>query len=132
VAFNVFVYVYVGPKALAFFALSLYSSMSVHPLGARWVQEHYFTDGGQQETFSYYGPLNRVMFNVGYHAEHHDFTGIPWNNLPRLRRIAAETYDGLDSHRSLARLLGDFLFNAKRSLYFRVLRDGKPGRGEAP
>ena len=47
-------------------------------MGARWIQEHYLTHG-EQETYSYYGPLNTVAFNVGFHNEHHDFPSVPWN-----------------------------------------------------
>src|SRR5207245_7373140 len=56
----------------------------------RWIQRHYMTAEGEQETFSYYGPLNRVAFNVGYHNEHHDFPSVPWNRLPEIRAIAPE------------------------------------------
>ena len=60
--------------------LSFVFSIGLHPVGARWIQEHYLI-APPQETYSYYGPLNKVAFNVGYHNEHHDFSFVPWNNL---------------------------------------------------
>ena len=44
-----------GPQALGYVALSFFFSIGLHPLGARWVQRHYMTGNGGQETFSYYG-----------------------------------------------------------------------------
>src|SRR5262249_20155285 len=52
-------------------------AIGLHPLGARWIQEHFAMAPGQ-ETYSYYGPLNKVSFNAGYHNEHHDLITIPW------------------------------------------------------
>ncbi|CAG8799102.1 12159_t:CDS:2, partial [Racocetra fulgida] len=46
---------------------------NLHPVAARYIQEHYTFDDGQ-ETYSYYGRLNKIFMNIGYHNEHHDFT----------------------------------------------------------
>jgi sphingolipid 4-desaturase/C4-monooxygenase len=125
VAFDVLVWAVLGPKALAYFALSLFFSIGLHPLGARWIQRHYLTAEGEQETFSYYGALNRVAFNVGYHNEHHDFPSVAWNRLPRIRALAPEMYESLSSHRSWARLLWRFLFDRDLTLFSRVVRQDR-------
>ena len=122
VAFDVLVWVVLGPKALVYFALSLFFSIGLHPLGARWIQRHFLTAAGEQETFSYYGPLNRFAFNVGYHNEHHDFPSVAWNRLPRIRAIAPELYASLASHTSWARLLWRFLSDRELSLFSRMVR----------
>jgi len=126
-SFDVAVFVVLGPKALVYFVLSLFFGIGLHPLGARWVQRHYLVDGGTQETFSYYGPLNRLAFNVGYHNEHHDFPSVPWNNLRKLRRMAPEAYDGLAHHSSWTKLLFRFLFDRDISLYSRIVRSDRGG-----
>lgn len=110
-----------GPKAIVYLLLSFFFSVGLHPLGARWVQEHYLTHG-EQETYSYYGVLNAVAFNVGYHNEHHDFPSIPWNKLPKIKQMAPDYYDTLASHRSWTRLFFRFLFDREISLFSRVVR----------
>ena len=82
-----------GPTALAYLVISLVFSIGPHPLGARWIQEHYLTWDDDQETSSYYGPANRIALNVGYHNEHHDFPFVPWTRLPRVNAIGAAWYD---------------------------------------
>jgi sphingolipid delta-4 desaturase len=110
-----------GGKAIAFLLLSFFFSVGLHPLGARWVQEHYLTHG-EQETYSYYGVLNTVAFNVGYHNEHHDFPSIPWNKLPQIKKMAPAYYDSLASHKSWTKLFFRFLFDREISLFSRVIR----------
>lgn len=122
VAFDALVWVVLGPKALVYLVLSLFFSIGLHPLGARWIQRHYLTATGGQETFSYYGPLNLLAFNVGHHNEHHDFPSVPWNRLPRIRALAPEVYASLASHTSWARLLWRFLFDRELTLFSRVVR----------
>jgi sphingolipid delta-4 desaturase len=130
--FDVAVYFVLGPKALVYLALSLFFSIGLHPLGARWIQRHYLTSG-EQETSSYYGFLNAVTFNVGYHNEHHDFPSVPWNHLPRIHATAPEVYQNLAAHRSWTRLLFRFLFDPTLSLYSRVVRGDRNGVAlEAP
>lgn len=125
VAFDVAIVVFFGPKALLFMLFSFFFSVGLHPLGARWIQEHYLTLDPIQETYSYYGPLNTVAFNVGYHNEHHDFPSIPWNKLPQIKSKAPAFYDTLLSHASWTKLFFKFIFDPKLSLYSRVLRKEK-------
>jgi sphingolipid delta-4 desaturase len=125
---NLAVYVLWGPKAFAYLALALFFSIGLHPLGARWIQRHYLMGDGEQETFSYYGKLNLLTFNVGYHNEHHDFPSVPWNRLPRIRAIAPEAYADLTAHTSWTRLLFRFLFDPDITLYSRMTREHAAGQ----
>lgn len=125
-AFDLFILLLIGPKALLYLILSLFFSIGLHPLGARWIQEHYVVSP-PQETYSYYGPLNWLAFNVGYHNEHHDISSIPWNRLPGIRKAAPEYYDTLIYHKSWTKLLFQFLFDPKISLFSRVERGDRGG-----
>ncbi len=124
IAFIFLVTVFLGPKAIFFLLFSFFFSVGLHPLGARWIQEHYLTHGNQ-ETYSYYGPLNNVAFNVGYHNEHHDFPSIPWNRLPKIREGAPTFYNTLFYHTSWTKLFFRFLFDKEISLYSRVIRNDR-------
>lgn len=128
ILFDVFIYYTCGWVGLLYLACSFFFSIGLHPLGGRWIQEHYTTDG-KQETFSYYGPLNLIAMNVGYHNEHHDFPAVPWNNLPKVRAMAPEFYDNLHYHTSWFKLWLTFLFDKRYSLYSRVerVKEGKVG-----
>lgn len=116
VAFDLFVLWAFGPNALLYLFLSFWFSVGgLHPLSARWIQEH-FAFGPDQGTFDYYGPLNTLALNIGYHNEHHDFHEIPWSRLPQLRAMAPEFYDTLQHHRSWVALLATFVFDPAYSL----------------
>ena len=107
---------------VAYLFLSTIFSLGVHPVGARWVQEHFvFREG--QETYSYYGPLNKLSFNMGYHNEHHDFPHVPWSRLPAVRAAAPEFYDQLYYHRSWTKLLFHILFSRQFRLHNRIVRE---------
>ena len=98
-----------------------FSVGGLHPLSARWLQEH-FAFGPDQGTFDYYGPLNTLALNIGYHNEHHDFPDVPWSRLPQLKAMAPEFYDDLKTHKSLSGLLLNFIFDPQFTLYTRVDR----------
>jgi sphingolipid delta-4 desaturase len=121
IVFDIAIFYFCGWPGLFYLLCSFFFSIGLHPVGARWVQEHYTLDL-EQETFSYYGPINRVALNVGYHNEHHDFPFIAWNRLPKLRALAPEFYDNLKSHTSWSRLLFQFLFDPRYTLFSRVER----------
>ncbi len=118
-----------GGTAVLYLTLSSIFAIGLHPVGARWIQEHYLTLPNQ-ETFSYYGPLNLVAFNVGYHNEHHDLMTVAWSRLPKVRAAAPEFYDSLHAHRSWTRLLFRFILDRRLSLYSRRVRI--PDRGAMP
>lgn len=108
----------------AYWIASGFFAGSLHPLAGHFLAEHYMFDGeSEQETFSYYGILNKVTFNGGYHVEHHDFPAIPWTKIDQVRKIAPEFYDHLKSVDSWAWLVVRFLFDPNVSSYSRVKRE---------
>lgn len=117
---------YFGWTAFLYLVFSLVFSIGFHPLGARWIQEHFLV-ASPQETYSYYGPMNIPSLNVGYHNEHHDFPSVPWNKLPLLKKTAPEFYDNLVYHKSWFKLWLKFLFDPKLTLYSRMVRTNRGG-----
>ncbi len=124
IVFDVAITYFCGWVGLLYLVCSFFFSIGLHPVGGRWIQEHYTFEGGQ-ETFSYYGPINIIALNVGYHNEHHDFPSIPWNNLPKLRAMAPEYYDNLKYHTSWAAIWWQFITDSRFSLFSRVERVGQ-------
>ncbi len=116
------VYIYfVGWMGVVYLLLCDFFAGSLHPMSGHFISEHYVFNEGQ-ETYSYYGPLNLLAFNVGYHNEHHDFPGVPGSRLPKLKKIASEYYDTLYVHRSWTMVLIKFIGKSSVSLYSRIKR----------
>lgn len=120
-AYNYAAWHFWGWKGLGFLFASSMFAIGLHPLGARWVAEHYSVKP-TQETYSYYGFFNTFMLNIGYHNEHHDLPSVPWQNLPELHRRAPEFYNSLWYHTSYVDLLYDFICNSAFTLHSRVVR----------
>ena len=128
-AFDALILHFWGLRALLYLPLGTIVASGLHPIAGHYLSEHYVFRAGQ-ETYSYYGPLNRLAFNVGYHNEHHDFPYIPGSRLPQLKQIAAEYYDPLLSHRSWTRTIWQYIMNPALGGFSRVKRvkSNSPGR----
>ncbi|XP_036108948.1 sphingolipid delta(4)-desaturase/C4-monooxygenase DES2 [Molossus molossus] len=110
-----------GLKPVVYLLAGSLLGLGLHPISGHFVAEHYMFLKGH-ETYSYYGPLNWITFNVGYHMEHHDFPSIPGCNLPLVRKIAPEYYDHLPQHHSWVKVLWDFVFEDSLGPYARMKR----------
>lgn len=120
-SFNALLFHFFGYKAMFYMLGGSLMAMGLHPVAGHFVSEHYMFCKGF-ETYSYYGCLNALTFNVGYHNEHHDFPAISGRFLPQVRKIAPEYYDSLPHHNSWVRVLYDFVFDPEIGPYARVKR----------
>jgi sphingolipid delta-4 desaturase len=127
-----------SPTALLYLLLSSFLAGSLHPLAGHFIAEHYVYepvtpsqrgagpdspgDVPIPETFSYYGPLNLLAYNVGLHNEHHDFPAVPWTRLPALHAIAREFYADLPRHSSWPYVMWRFIWDDQVGIQCRVKR----------
>jgi sphingolipid 4-desaturase/C4-monooxygenase len=110
-----------GGPALAYLALSTLFAFGLHPVAGHRLLEHHLWRP-DQETYSYYGPLNHLTWNAGHHLEHHDFPSIPGSRLPALRRAAPGFYPPLASHRSSVGLMWRFVLSGRMGHHARRVR----------
>ena len=121
---NFLIYHFFGGAALGYLIASTLLGLGLHPTAGHFVAEHYeFVTG--QETYSYYGPLNWVTWNVGYHNEHHDFPWVAGVNLPKVRALAPEFYDTLPHHDSWCGVIWNYITDDSVGPYSRVKRSAK-------
>lgn len=130
-AFDSLVVSFFGWTPFIYLLQSAFFAGSLHPCAAHFIAEHYMFGGIAQETWSYYGPLNILAYNVGYHNEHHDFPSVPWTRLPELRKIAPEYYDCLPRHTSWPMVTVQFILGTDSGLWARIKRKAKYERGFA-
>eukprot|EP00013_Stygamoeba_regulata_P023670 CAMPEP_0177645526 /NCGR_PEP_ID=MMETSP0447-20121125/9297_1 /TAXON_ID=0 /ORGANISM="Stygamoeba regulata, Strain BSH-02190019" /LENGTH=309 /DNA_ID=CAMNT_0019148017 /DNA_START=415 /DNA_END=1344 /DNA_ORIENTATION=+ len=104
--------------AFVYLAVSTWLSQGLHPSNARVVQRHVRKSGTPNDptdvnTHSYYGPVNAITLNVGYHREHHDFSRIPHSRLPALKALAGEKwYPSSLAHETRGpRAIAEFILN---------------------
>ena len=143
VAFDLVLVKYVGLNALVYLLSSSFLAGSLHPCAGHFIAEHYVFEKQPRnamnptelvaipETFSYYGLLNILTYNVGFHNEHHDFPAIPWTRLPVLHEIAKDFYQDLPHHKSWTWVILQFIWDRKVGLWCRVKRKDR-GRKARP
>jgi sphingolipid delta-4 desaturase len=121
IAWDALIFSLFGWKAIFYLVIGSVSALGPNPVGWRYFAEHFEYISGQ-DTYSYYGPFNIIMLNVGYHVEHHDFPNIPWRNLPKVKEMAPEFYDTLPDHNSYILIVWKYICDPKFGPWCRIGR----------
>mmetsp|Transcript_13501 Transcript_13501/g.18508 ORF Transcript_13501/g.18508 Transcript_13501/m.18508 type:complete len:343 (+) Transcript_13501:160-1188(+) len=122
IAYDATLYHFGGHKAIVYMIASTFLGGGMHPIAGHFISEHYtFSEG--QETFSYYGPLNWVVYNCGYHNEHHDFPRIPGSRLKQVYKLAPEFYENLAFHTSWSGCIWRYITDPNIGPFNRVRRN---------
>lgn len=119
-----------GWKALAYLILSTFVGGGMHPMAGHFISEHYIFSP-DQETYSYYGPLNLMTWSVGYHNEHHDFPRIPGSRLHKVKEIAPEYYESLMAYRSWSQVIYMYVMDRTVGPFSRMKRKVSKEAGAA-
>lgn len=124
---DILIMYFFGWRAVLYLVLSTLLGMGFHPVAGHFISEHYVFHPNQ-ETYSYYGSLNYICWNVGYHNEHHDFPRVPGWKLPQITAIAPEYYLPLKHYSSWTRVLYNYVFDPTIGPFNRVIRHSKSSR----
>ncbi|XP_042467516.1 sphingolipid delta(4)-desaturase DES1-like [Zingiber officinale] len=115
-----------GGRSIAYLILSTFVGGGMHPMAGHFISEHYVFNP-DQETYSYYGPLNLMTWSVGYHNEHHDFPRIPGNRLYKVKEMAPEYYDNLKSYKSWSQVIFMYIMDRTVGPFSRMKRKASKG-----
>jgi sphingolipid delta-4 desaturase len=121
ICFDSAIYYYFGLSGVLYLACGTLLGMGIHPAAGHFISEHYVMHK-DQETYSYYGPLNWFTFHVGYHNEHHDFPFVTGKNLSKVRALAPEFFDDIPHYHSWVKVIYDYIMDDGISPYSRVKR----------
>ena len=125
---NIFIFLSFGALGWLYhiWSLSLFlSKCGVTNLGQS-LSEHP-GDDDENPTRSTYWWGNKILFNTGYHHEHHVFPNVAWTRLPKLKEMAPHAF--LDGKKSYMRCWWEHIredFSASRRNDFQKLE--KPAR----
>lgn len=108
-------------KAALFSIIAILIGTGLHPFASHFIAEHFYNEN-KYETASYYGWMNIITFNVGYHVEHHDFPHIPGSKLPLLHKITNEYKDNIPIIKSWFLYLIKFIMDDNISLDNRLFQ----------
>lgn len=112
-----------GTGPLLYLISCIFVAGGLHPSAGHFLSEHYIVDSSHsQETFSYYGNLNMLTWNVGYHNEHHDFPHVPGSRLPDVYKIASEFYTPLLQCNSWIHIIYAYITNTHFGPHCRIKR----------
>lgn len=121
--FDIIIYYLYGYGPIIYFLMCDLIAGGLHPCAFHFISEHYLLNNkNNQETYSYYGKLNYLTWNVGYHNEHHDFPYIPWSRLPSVKKTIPYIYNKLIKYDSWYLIFYKFIFDKTVSLYNRNIR----------
>ncbi|THU56583.1 hypothetical protein C4D60_Mb11t18760 [Musa balbisiana] len=120
-ALDVSLVLFWGWKSFAYLILATFVGGGMHPMAGHFISEHYVFRP-EQETYSYYGPLNMMTWSVGYHNEHHDFPRIPGSRLYKVKAIAPEYYESLRSYRSWSQVIYMYIMDCTVGPFSRMKR----------
>ncbi|KAE8719948.1 Sphingolipid delta(4)-desaturase DES1 [Hibiscus syriacus] len=110
-----------GWRSYSYLILSTFVGGGMHPMAGHFISEHYVFKP-EQETYSYYGPLNLLTWSVGYHNEHHDFPRIPGSKLHKVKEIAPEYYECLESYKSWSHVIYMYIMDQTVGPFSRMKR----------
>lgn len=117
------VYFY-GWRSFLYLIASTFVGGGMHPMAGHFISEHYVFYP-EQETYSYYGPLNFLTWHVGYHNEHHDFPRIPGSKLHKVKEIAPEYYEGREAYESWSQVIYMYVMDRTVGPFSRMKRKSK-------